>query len=548
MKESRVFIAHRLGMKMKERNGFFELNHKEDGTYIILHPAIGGGEALTYNMVAEYLMQKKITEYDLKILAKEISELIEEKEIRLNGKTIYPENECLDIRMDESHLKAIGTFYAPSLKGNKMSKQDIMSELVHVGIKCGVNENNIDDFLKERRYCTEIILAESILPVQGKSAEINYTFKVEDFGKPKMNEDGSVDFHQLNMINMVEAGDILATLTPADYGKPGLDIFGKVIRPGKVVAKILRHGGNIHLSEDKLIMYSDVSGHVTLIEDRVFVSDTYEVPADVSVASGDIDYNGNVLVRGNVVTGFTVKAKGDIVVEGVVEGGTLIAEGQIILKRGIQGMGRGKLISNGNVTARFIENCEVKSGGDITTDAIMHSQVCAKGKILVTGKKSIITGGKVKSGKEIVSKVIGSNMCTKTIVSIGVDEDVLKEYKDLEKEIEEMKANQKKLSQIFILFKKRIESGNELTNDQKKQFITAKQEFTKKQEMLDQKEKRQGTLKAEIDGFKAGKIKFMENVYPGVQVVISSSSMYVKEEISHGQFVLDRADIRILSI
>ncbi|MFA9463809.1 MAG: DUF342 domain-containing protein [Velocimicrobium sp.] len=533
---------------MMGKNGFFQLIHREDGTYIKLYPAINGGIPVTYDMVSSYLTKKKITNYDLKELGTSIATLSEEKEVRLNQENCLPENEYLEVVIDESRTKAIGVFYPPSSKGKLMTREEIVNHLVHTGIKCGLIDTNIDCFLADRTYCTELVLAEAIMPMQGKSAVITYNFRTEGTSKPKINEDGSVDFHQLDMINKVNAGDIIATLEPVDYGKPGIDILGSIIKPKKVVAKILKHGGNIHLSEDKTIMYSDVSGHVTLIDDRVFVSNTYEVPADVSVASGDIDYDGNVMVHGNVVTGFTVRAKGDIIIDGVVEGGTLISEGQIILKRGVQGMGKGKLISKGNLTARFIENCEVISGGDITTDAIMHSHVSAKGEVLVTGKKSMITGGEVKAGKGITAKTIGSSMCTQTVLSIGIDDNIKKEQKNLEKEIEDIKKEQTKYAQVFNLFKKRMQCSMGLTIEQKKQLVIAKQEFTRLQESLATKEPRYLALKAEIDSFQDGKIRFTGSVYPGVKIIISSTSMFVKEEISHGQFVRDRADIRVMAI
>lgn len=533
---------------MKDTNAFFQLIHKEDGTYIKLYPAQNGGSTISYDMVSRYLTLKKVENDNMKKLSEAILSLTQEMEIRLTQKDCLPENEYLELIVNETRTKAIGVFYPPSSKGQVMSREEIVNTLVHSGIKCGVVEKNIDAFLTEREYCTEIVLAEAILPVQGKSAKINYHFKTEGFGKPKMNDDGSVDFHQLDMINKVNTGDILATLEPVDYGKPGIDIFGSVIRPAKVVAKILKHGNNIHLSEDKTIMYSDVSGHVILVDERVSVSNTYEVPADVSVASGDINYDGNVLVKGNVVTGFTVQAKGDIIVEGVVEGGTLISEGQIILKRGIQGMGKGRLISKGNITARFIQNCEAISGGDITTDAIMHSNVTAKGEILVSGKKSMITGGVVKASKGITAKVIGSSMCTQTIVCIGIDDEIVKEKTRLENEMETIQTEQNKFTQIFALMKKRKESKSELDVQLKKQVLLAKQEFTKLQESFVIKEERYKMLKAEIESFQDGRIKFTETVYPGVKVIISNISMYVKEEVSHGQFVRDRADIRMMAL
>lgn len=76
-------------------------------------------------------------------------------------------------------------------------------------------------------------------------------------------------------------------------------------------------------------------------------------------STGNIDYPGNVTVRGNVKGGFSIIAKGDIVVEGVVEDALIQAGGQIIVKRGIHGMTKGILRAQGNVICKFIENATI---------------------------------------------------------------------------------------------------------------------------------------------------------------------------------------------
>ena len=85
-----------------------------------------------------------------------------------------------------------------------------------------------------------MILAEATLPVEGSDAEIKFFFNTDLTQKPKVNEDGSVDFHHLDVISSVSAGDLLAELTPAVTGKPGIDVCGNLLRPVKVKQKILR--------------------------------------------------------------------------------------------------------------------------------------------------------------------------------------------------------------------------------------------------------------------------------------------------------------------
>ena len=90
----------------------------------------------------------------------------------------------------------------------------------------------------------------------------------------------------------------------------------------------------------KTEIFSEVTGHASLVKGKVFVSSVFEVPADVDNSIGNVEYAGNVHVAGNVKGGFEVRAKGDIIVEGVVEDALLEAGGQIIVKRGIHGMGK----------------------------------------------------------------------------------------------------------------------------------------------------------------------------------------------------------------
>ena len=113
------------------------------------------------------------------------------------------------------------------------------------------------------------------MPVHGHDAQIHYNFNLDKTNKPAMDENGHVDFHRLDMIEPVEEGQLLATLEPADFGIPGIDITGHEIKPKTVKVLSLKHGKNIHLSEDELEMYSEVSGNVTCVDDTVFVSDCY---------------------------------------------------------------------------------------------------------------------------------------------------------------------------------------------------------------------------------------------------------------------------------
>lgn len=530
---------------MRYKNGFFQIVHKEDGTYLKFFPPVMGGMPIDINDVMYYLHKIKLEDFDAKELNKKLEELEDSPtEFKIANNTIYPEHEYMRLEINRDKTKVVARFYPPSSKGKLITREEIMSDLEHNGVRHGIIERNIDIYLKARQFCTDFVIAKATKPIQGKDAEITYHFEVDKIAKPSINEDGSVDFHQVDNINHIEAGTLLATLQPAELGKPGIDISGAPIKQRKVNVKTLKFGHNIHLSEDGLQMYSDVAGHVQLTGDKVFVSDTYEVPADVSTSTGDVTYDGNVHVKGNVITGFKIEAKGDIIVDGVVEGATLIAGGQIVLKRGIQGMNRGVLRAEADIVTKFIENSEVYAGGSVTTDAIMHSTVQAKGDVTSAGKRGLIIGGSIRSEQNISLKEAGSTMGTKTLLEIGMDPALLEEYQSLDKQVASMTEEIEKNNKIIGVYANKVKKGEKLPDDKLKQYKIAKKTVELLHQNIENAEARSQELKEEMEKHNQGRVRVSDIVYPGVKVTINGANVVVRNEARHIQFVKDRAVIK----
>ncbi len=529
---------------MGSRNGYFQMIIRNDGTYLKLFEEEPGGRPIAYDEISNYLMDKKIYEYDKIALGRAMATLKGVAEVRVTPVVLLPQDEYLRVEIVEDRVAVIGRFYPPTNGGSLMTKEDIISTMVRAGVKYGVDEEKIFQFLADRRYCTDYVLAKALPPIQGHDAVITYHFNTDLTLKPKTNEDGSVDFHQLDMISHCKKGDLLATLTPVDYGKPGIDVCGNLIRPNKVNNRALRHGNNITLSEDGLRLFSEVDGHVTLTDGRVFVSDTYEIPADVDTSTGDIVYEGNVVVKGNVITGFSIRAKGDIEVHGVVEGAYIEAGGQIVLRRGMQGMNKGILKANGNIITKFIENAEVISGGYITTESILHSRVSAKGDIIVGGRRGFVTGGEIRSGTMISVKTAGSHMGTNTLLEVGIDPRILEEFRELEKKIANLQADKEKITQTVALIRKRLQAGA-VPFDKMGTLRQMTQSNITLDAQLQDARRRYDELKVDMDGNANGMIKVQDTIYPGTKIVISNVIYFVREEIHHSKFVRDRADIKI---
>ncbi|MDD6036281.1 MAG: FapA family protein [Lachnospiraceae bacterium] len=530
---------------MAQVNGYFQISIRDNGTWLVLYPPKEGGKSVRFEMADAFLLKWRIG-YDKKVLSDTLAKVKEKVELHLTSEKIHPMDESATVIISPDHLFAEITLYPPAEGRNLMSRSEIISELVRCGVKYGLDEERLTELENERLYCTPIKLAKATLPIEGKNAVITYHFNTDLSRKPKMLEDGSVDFHTLDTICPVRAGDLLAELEPAVQGRPGIDVCGKPIRPAKVNNLILHHANRIHLSEDGLKMYSDVSGHVSLVDGKVFVSDTYEVSADVDSSTGDVVCEGNVEVKGNVRTGFKIDAKGDVIVHGVVEGAEIIAGGQIVLMRGIQGMSRGKLFAQGNVISKFIESAEVVSKyGYVQSEAIMHSKVSAKTDVIVGGKKGFISGGVTRCGQTIEAKTVGSNMGTNTLLEVGVDPTVAEEYRRLEKQIPELTAEKESAVQNIVLLAKKLKQGEQLPVDRLLMLKQSQKRVSEIETQLDEIDKRLEELQDDMNMKENGMIRVEQTAYSGCKITISGAVYYVKTELSHARFIKERGDVKI---
>lgn len=534
---------------MDVRNGYFQLDIKADGTYLRLIPGNENGKTVDFDDLSNYLSEKGIFDYDTNALIAAINTgKVRNTEIRLTPIKIPPVNEIIKISVSQDRMIAVCCFYPASNGGANLTKDDILKNLNKNGVRSGINEETIDSFLQKRVYNEQFIIAKGIKPVEGQDAIITYNFNTDNTLKPKVNEDGTVDFHQLDMISSVNKGDVLATLVPAVLGKPGMDILGVPIPPRKVVQRVLKYGRGIHLSEDGLTMYSDINGHVTVTDNKVFVSNTFEVLGDVDASTGDIVYEGNVSVKGNVLTGYSIRAKGDVIVNGVVEGATLQAGGQIILKRGMQGMSKGRMEAGSNIITKFIENAEVKAGGYISTEAILHSRVTAKKEITVGGKKGFITGGEIQSGTMISAKTAGSTMGTNTVLEVGVDPGIADEYRTIQKSISQMERDLEKLLPIVETYKNKITAGEKIPQDRLEYIRLATNNCIALRNEIKELMKKSDALKREMSNENDGVVRIENIAYPGVKIIISNINYYIRTETHYSKFVRDKADIKVIGL
>lgn len=533
---------------MGNKNSYFKLTSKDDKLYIQIIAPESGGENIDIKEVMEYLSDQGLENYDLKDMNHAV--LNPEKNMLVlvgnDGNKTVPET--MKVIVSEDGMLVNVRFYAPSDNGKRITEHDLLSDLEYNKIKTGIKKEVVSRLMAGREYCTDYQIAEGILPTQGKDAQIEYFFSTNLSLKPKHNEDGSVNYHDLNTITSVNEGELLARLTKEVPGKNGKNVYGEDIKPWDVKKKRLSYANNIRLSEDETEIFSEITGHVSLVQEKVFVSGVFEVPADVDNSIGDINYSGNVNVKGNVKSGFIIHADGNIIVEGVVEGAELYAGGQIIVKRGIHGMGKGILSAKGNIIIKFIESATAKSGGYVETESILHSKVSAGSDVSVIGGKGFIMGGSIRAAGKVQAKTIGSEMGAATLIEVGVDPDKLEQYNQLVEQVNDINKKIDTIKPILANYSDKLSKGITIPADKiefmKKNILALKTLQGALKPINDKIE----LLKQEFSTSSRAKIRVEKVVHPGVTIKISDISVTLKDSRKYCQFVKEGAEIKALNL
>lgn len=518
------------------RNQYFRLEFRDTNACIHIYPPVEGGQMLSISEVVEYLAAKKLDQYDLGALNAAVTNKEEENVVWVGDWNGIPERETMNIKISLDKMKVTCRFYAPSTGGSVMFADDIISDLAFHKVKFGIDKEAIEGFLKNRQYCKDYVLAVGQQPVHGHDAKIEYFFNTNKNLQPKRNEDGSVDYKELNTISHVKKGELLARLIKEDPGKPGCNVFGDEIKPRTVRTERLSYGNKISINEEKTEIYSDVTGHANLVNGKVFVSDVFQVGADVDNSVGNIEYDGSVEIKGNVKTGFTVRATGDIIIDGVVENAYVESGGQIIVKRGIHGMHKGVLKARTNIMAKYIENAKVFAGGFVEAEAILNSDVSATGEVRVHGKKGLINGGTVRAGRSIETEYAGTEMGTFTTLEVGIDPVIKERYVELNKEVNKRAKELEDIKIIIDNYAGMLKRGEVLPKDKLLYVQNLALEYKKKKEELEPLREEMRVIHIEMMESNRSYIGITRTAHPGVSLSISDLSYNIKEKINYCKF------------
>ena len=452
----------------------------------------------------------------------------------------------IDVSKDE--MEATLTATAPAMSGGEITADQIRRALETQGVVAGIEEDKIAEWVDNPVYGAPCEVAHAIMPQDGRDAYMAFNFET-DPTKLKIKEagDGKVNFKELNKIQNVVKGQPLATKIQPERGKAGKTLFGRYLeaKNGKDIKIPL--GKNVELDKDGVTVIASEAGRVHYDDQRINVEPVLELES-VGIKTGNIDFLGSVIVKGNVDDGYEIKATGDIEISGTVGKSFIKSErGNIIVSAGIFGHDEGEVHCGKSLWAKFIQSAKVEvEEFCIVTDSIMNSEVSAMKRIVLNGKKAQITGGHLFATEEIAARNIGSpGGGTETILEVGFDprakhrlEFIQGQQNDLVRELEDVENNILTLEN-YKKARRQLPKDKEETLGQlksRKQEITIESE--KISEEIDQIQEHLHELKV------FGKVKAEGSVFAGVKIYIRDTLQEVRADTKNVTYFMEGGFIR----
>ncbi|MGC9329938.1 MAG: DUF342 domain-containing protein, partial [Candidatus Hinthialibacter sp.] len=209
------------------------------------------------------------------------------------------------------------SFYTPS---------EIEKYLEENKIVFGVQKSVLEDIFREKMFHESILVAKGRPVRHGKDGYIDWKVDITILDGAKLVErSGRVNWKDQHHILQVEKDELLGRLVEPTEGKAGCTVHGEELPANAGKEAKFPAGKGVYIPENGNELYAELTGVVCREGEKISVSPTYTVQGDVSYEVGNVHYRETVIVAGNVLSDFQVRAGRDIHVNGLVEGALLEA-------------------------------------------------------------------------------------------------------------------------------------------------------------------------------------------------------------------------------
>lgn len=549
----------------KDANGYLTIKTQSDGVFLTVFPPVGKGTKATLDDLKREIVKANVAPDNPSTLPAMLQQASGKPQKIAEIKKV-PGQENVFVEISDDEMQAKLTVVPPqSEKDHFTNIDDVRGALQRRGVVYGVDENKMAELsaklnqfesTKNINEPIEMDIALGTPVTNGEDARLEILYKQtseEAASAPEEKEDGSVDYRAAHKIDNTAKGTLLARKIPPTKGLAGMTVTGKTLQAvdGKDVDVTMGKGVAIN-PENKDEWVAENDGQVIIKDNKISVLAIYEVPGDVNLSTGNIDFVGTVTVRGDVKDGFKVYAGEDLIVNGVVEGAELKCGGKLSIAGGVSGNDKAKIVCGSDANIKYVRNAVVEVAGSLTSSqAIMHSKVVVGKKVNVSGQKGVIVGGQVIAGEHVHAASMGSNFATPTEIIVGEAVGLRDELQKMDVELKAALENLDKTKKgIQFLKDLQVKMGGNLPPE-KKELLTklTRAQFKLMADSKSLAEKKQELEKKDAesadDRKRHAKVTCMGIIHTGVKITVNKASRQISEELKYCTLTESDGEVKV---
>jgi uncharacterized protein (DUF342 family) len=455
---------------------------------------------------------------------------------RWSGGVVEYRDAIIQVTVSPDGMTAILTLERELGAGLPLSAERINKALMDAEVRRGIDGSEVAEALRvalERGTCPPRIVARGEVPVPKGGQVLRWL--VNFTAQPvTLREDGRTDYKNQKRFVAVSEGLPLAELvTQGSQGKTGFTVQGKTLAPEaetQAAGPVPDHDETIREEpiEGGGRWIAARSGELRFEENYGSISSIHTVSGDVGLATGNLNFPGEIRITGKISSGYSIIAGGDVIVQGVVEAALISAGGRAVVGQGIIGAGKGIVRSRRTIDAAFVEQATLLAVEDIRVkNSCLLCNIKTNGKLFLAGEKGGLVGGLCRARMGVDTAIVGSERGNRTEISFGQDYLVMDQIETTERETEKLK---KALTELERRLKQSAPVPLEALRAEKIKLI----------KLLEKYGIRLFTLREKYEEHHGGEIRVRGTIFPGV--VMESHGRYyeVTQKRSRVVFYFDR--------
>jgi len=529
-------------------DGFFAVDYKDGAAMLTVYPERGNGKPVNIEAIYQRLNDLGVINIDKDAIVAALTTALETAKRVGDWPNGEEFNSKCKIEISNDKMQAYLTLYPPDINANQqILVDDILKELEKNKVIKGIDVQKIKEILEQKIYGKKILIAQGQLPQNGADAYFKYYFNAHKEVKFIEKPDGSVDLREMNLIETIKKDALLCEKIEPTPGVDGFDVTGKILKAKPGDDLIIKNGPNTYLDASKQKVFAAKDGE-PLFNDagEVMVNEICKISGNVDYSTGNIDFNGAVVVEGRVEDNFVIKAAGDVHIVGNVGKSVIQSKGNVIVDGGIIGKDECIIIAEKNVYAKFIEHANIFARQDIICKKmIMHSRINAGRSIIVAGDRGALIGGIARAGETIRVNELGAVGAAITVVEVGIPPEIIQKINEFEKQIiEDQKVYNKIMLGIQTLEK--IKEERPLNDTEKKQLFQLSNMLSAAENKINNNKNEIQRLKRNIKISGKAKIQVYDKLFANVHTFFGSIQRNFSNEERHLRLGLIDNKISIL--